>query len=952
MNYLTQEYRIQNPPTSVDINVVDKTLSVLQKKYDQNSAMVEQTLALYNQNLKSLRSQDNQYIATRLKEVKTQIDNYSKKNSNLAYSYNRDSMLSSVQSLMSDPLIQDAITSRQNDMALNAQIEEARKKDPKLVNQGNIDYSRHSGGYYDYMSGKTNKLGAMQYISYSDAKKNINEEIEKYAKGAGLHKEVSAKGGEYFITKTSTERVSRADILKQISNTLDPITQKQLTIDAWVENKDLSDVQVNEKFKGVYTEKIKEIQAENIKLAVEKLKKPKSEQSRYDDKINSNLIGIADYTKAIDSGEISRTAKEYDIYSKKLFNNIADTYERNDVVDIDWNDAPLDIKKFELDSKYKEADYLLKIEDLKLKKYALDNKDSNGNAKSDGTKLTAPPDEDAESVPVDEEARKTLATSYTVLSSQLINDNPQVDSTRKYNDLSKTEQNQYINNVSKGQMPTNLSNKLTPATRTAIAEHASNTKTWNDYRVPKIHSIDKGITDAYTDMLEGLKDPSFRGLNVDGFATSQPRTASALKAKTPFNKLSASEQNAIRAEYSSNMLSLGEYKNGVEERNLKMYKANLSLRKGTDQSTKNYIKNLTDENTSLVGSFFRSAWNSTPINIASTAAEYIGSVGNAILSGTEVMGGKELAKSFVQKQLSPESVRATADFKREMGDTFDPGTDTNITEIEGYDVKSRKNLLESLKSSNTGDTTILERALRTVDDRFGYSYSTKTDGEKLTAGILEKVILNTETGASSPPINDNIYNIKQVGNSYAITYKAKNKLMGEHNEVVMVDAKNIPQEILSKYRTNKQVWAHDASNPNATPPKFMFESPETHEDFLDMRNNIIENYPTMFGETIDRATPFFIDKSTEREGIIKSIGKTKYNTHRDEIEGVINAEFEFTPIVRKGKGFDVVVKVDGQSVSVNGNRTIEGNYNEDLFQKTCLMLATKIKQERFNQILE
>ena len=251
MNYLTQEYRIQNPPTSVDINVVDKTLSVLQKKYDQNSAMVEQTLALYNQNLKGLRTEENQYIASRLKEVKTQIDNYSKKNSNLAYSYNRNSMLSSVQSLLSDPIIENAITSRQNYMSYNAQVEKLKEKDGgKYYNSANVNYGLHEGGYEGYMSGKTNKLGVLNYTPYKDL-------TEEHLKMLKTIKDLKGKRSLEWVdpanpqvkNKKEIDGMTKDEINSYFSSLLSPEDRKQLKINGY------SNYGQNEQqAKGVYTE--------------------------------------------------------------------------------------------------------------------------------------------------------------------------------------------------------------------------------------------------------------------------------------------------------------------------------------------------------------------------------------------------------------------------------------------------------------------------------------------------------------------------------------------------------------------------------------------------------------------------------------------------------------------------------------------------------------------------
>ena len=79
-NYLSQEYKISAPQSPIDTALVGKTLSTLQNKYDVNSAMISQVISSYNTKLKGLRESDNEYIASKLKEVTSVIDQYKIKN--------------------------------------------------------------------------------------------------------------------------------------------------------------------------------------------------------------------------------------------------------------------------------------------------------------------------------------------------------------------------------------------------------------------------------------------------------------------------------------------------------------------------------------------------------------------------------------------------------------------------------------------------------------------------------------------------------------------------------------------------------------------------------------------------------------------------------------------------------------------------------------------------------
>lgn len=167
-NYLSQEYKIQAPTSPIDIAQVAKTTSALQGRYDTNSALIAQTISSYNTKLKSLRESDNEYIASKLKDVTSVIDQYKVKNGNLAYKSNVDSIMTAVTSVLDDPIIADAVTSTANKVAYDAEYQAILKKDPKLANLANYQYGQFAGGFQDYMQGKSKKLGAMQYTPYTD----------------------------------------------------------------------------------------------------------------------------------------------------------------------------------------------------------------------------------------------------------------------------------------------------------------------------------------------------------------------------------------------------------------------------------------------------------------------------------------------------------------------------------------------------------------------------------------------------------------------------------------------------------------------------------------------------------------------------------------------------------------------------------------------------------------
>jgi hypothetical protein len=233
-NYLSKTYIAQPPISYVDLGVVEKTLNTLEGKYNANNAAIQQALLTYNTKLKGLRDSDNEYIAGRLKEVTSVIDNYSQKNGNLAYSYNKDSILSAVTSLMDDPIVQDAVASTANKAAYDTQYQQILKKDPKLANSANYEYGQFAGGYQDYMQGKSKKLGAMQYTPYTDLTEENLKKLKtiKEIKGKRFVEYPDPTNPGQIITK-EIDGLEDWEINKYLGSTMTSQELGQMRINSW-----------------------------------------------------------------------------------------------------------------------------------------------------------------------------------------------------------------------------------------------------------------------------------------------------------------------------------------------------------------------------------------------------------------------------------------------------------------------------------------------------------------------------------------------------------------------------------------------------------------------------------------------------------------------------------------------------------------------------------------------
>ncbi len=231
-SYLSSEYKIQQPVSSFNVNLADNVLSTLQGKYDTNKAKIDQTLAVYNNQLRGLRAEDNEYIANRLNEVDSVIEQYKKKNGNLAYNSTTDTILSTVKSLMDDPVIKDAVKNKAYFDNYEKQVQEIKKKDPKMYNDVNYQYGLYKGGYQAYMKGEAKNISNLNYIPYND---NAEEHLKKLKTIADLKGKrfIDTPDGKGGIIHKEIDGLTASEIQNYFEGMMTSEELTQMNINAW-----------------------------------------------------------------------------------------------------------------------------------------------------------------------------------------------------------------------------------------------------------------------------------------------------------------------------------------------------------------------------------------------------------------------------------------------------------------------------------------------------------------------------------------------------------------------------------------------------------------------------------------------------------------------------------------------------------------------------------------------
>ena len=402
-NYLSHEYKITNPPQLGDLRILDNVMTTLQGKYDANKSLIDQTLAQYNANLKGLRDIDNEYIAQKLKTVKANVDQLTKTNGNLAYNYNKDSILSAITSTLEDPIVQAAISNRQSYLNYDKEA----KKDPKAYAEQNFNYGLYKAGMEDYMAGKTKSLGKLQYTPYIDLKEAELKELKtiKDLKGKrfveftshdGINRDGDGTGR--IKVKKEIDGLTEGEIRNYIEGGLSPQERMQMQINGHSKYgaKEVRD-QAVKVYSDYHNQNLKNLQKNHSELetrANNALLDP-SERRQWKAQAEQTKYEIDNLSK-VDPTKVDIDTISYELEKKGYINNLATiasaewstSTSKNDVY---YADADLDIKRQNL--KLNEAKFNLDV--MKFQKEQ--GVDANGNPVLDGvmaesTRQTTTPD--------------------------------------------------------------------------------------------------------------------------------------------------------------------------------------------------------------------------------------------------------------------------------------------------------------------------------------------------------------------------------------------------------------------------------------------------------------------------------------------------------------------------------------------------------------------------------
>ena len=339
------------PVSTLDIAQLTTTVqSALQGRYDANVAKVDSLIQQYT-SVPLVRAEDKQYLGERLQSMLTSIDQNAKINwtSGLATREVNARLAGAI-----DDKVLKQMSNSQAIINFEQTAAERKAKNPELYNDANYVYAKDKAGYAKYMAGQTDDIGSLQYIDYYDVKKNLTDEVEKYAKERGFEKILNQETQDYVFVTQKGKEVKPEEIENFVKTAIssDSRLQQQLLIDSHAKYRGLKDEQVLESYKTHVNEQVSSYDKALLELD------NKAKNTNKDDKqallgIEKDRLALTENKKQLlsstDPKNFNRDLVQYNEHTSKLINNYVKTYSYKETTDVEFDDILMKIEKHKKD---------------------------------------------------------------------------------------------------------------------------------------------------------------------------------------------------------------------------------------------------------------------------------------------------------------------------------------------------------------------------------------------------------------------------------------------------------------------------------------------------------------------------------------------------------------------------------------------------------------------------
>lgn len=949
MNYLSRPYNARNPIERGDIKFDVAMLSGLQSKYDSNKAIVDQTLAQY-ESLRGLTPEDDAYIASQVSNVKNQINKLG--SLNLVHNTGRDTILNNMKNVLSDPIVQDILVSKANKDRYDSEYQEAVKKDPSKGSTDNYEYGLTQGGFYDYVQGKTKKVGSMSYVPFENVSANyskrLKEYVEQYDDEQLIQQGAGIEGSKYHTVDIYGKVVLKEDLEKFLKQTTTPQEATQMHINAWSKFKSVDEQGVGTILKPIYEGRLKDLKEQEaiIQAKVDSGDK-KAKQSL------TNIQNTIESTSAkIKSGGFTKN-ELYTEYNDSFIKDMASLYDKNVITKKDVQDYLFDEVKFETEQKRWELTFDQKEREIALKQKEVSMQEAITNGTL--TEYPTTPEEKKDSEFTTFNKEKTASFQDVVNKLSISNPDFAKKSTR--------EKATYLANLDV-EDPSKIKDKsITPALRNSIIKWQKLNENSANFYSDNLKTVQPTIIGSFQDMQNSYFKDKNSELALDKVGAYLPNTSRVIREAKKSGKqlswadISEDDRYAIQVEFLSQYRREG----NLSDDQTKVFATNEYIMKNKIKN-KALVTNLNtldkERGTAEMG-YFKTLWEGvkeTGKNIGGGIMD----IGSAVKRGINTISeGSE----YAQKQYDKDIAESYKGDPRKMVGIFNIiptnlvaaainpliSEEENLRNIESRDLLGRENIASRFETYKNNMDVQMKEKFGTESPFQKYqkavSYSTTIKEQKNTAELIRQTIMATNPDAAIPE-GDN-FTVKQKGAGFEIMYQVKEKEGLINAEPIYLD--RLPETLQRLFQQKQDDWQKSIYNPNFKVPSFTFETPKTAEE----AEELFDNITTYGGLDTQTANSLYASGilSTASSYIDQYVSKDIQKRNAQAIEAFENQRFKTNTKVLNGQLWATITYNDIESGKlIQTKPSVISMPNEQIetidVQLSLLSRVDRLKQEQ------
>ena len=355
------------------IDVVGSVLSLKQNKYDANYNAIQQTIDQYTQASGGLmKDVDRKYASERLSQLVHNVNTAG----------NRDWSTGTIASEMShyvgqvlDNNVMNAISSTKKYQNFKTNLDELKKSKPDLYSQQNEAFATRDLDRYMKSEQAGDVLSIGEYTPYTDYKKTILDNAEKFQKMGYSVKWDPIKNAPGFTMYNKTEFLDEGKARQLISMALGEKDAQQMHIDSWYNGRELSNDQVDAAFNSYKLEKISQVDDQiNYLNTLTAGKKPEQVTE-----INKQIESLKELKGTMNNPVDGRDNKLFQMHYNNFVDNTAGALSFKRITDFKVDTSRFEYDKFQFEQQ-KHADTF----SLEQQKFGLETKKVEGELLKNG----------------------------------------------------------------------------------------------------------------------------------------------------------------------------------------------------------------------------------------------------------------------------------------------------------------------------------------------------------------------------------------------------------------------------------------------------------------------------------------------------------------------------------------------------------------------------------------